>query len=458
MKWKLRRARRPGAHQRVFEYVRHERRLRRWFKAGIVGATCLAVAAVLALVPRGRYLTAATAARARDVARYALDLPTPRDEIDARWRRYRELGIAECQGAWRRFYNEVDSNYQRLIRYAGLDPGHGVLRWGNFNVTLLLPSTIVEPDDSGRSYRLRPNARSIWLRNLTLESGVLMFFLVPDGPGLADAIRGTTAIVVETSRQTTNSWGLRGPEPDLEAPLRGIVLGDSYMQGLFIGDDETPPEQLRRYLESRLHERASILNTGVLGYSPEQYYYSFKEFTRRFPPDFVVVSVFTNDFGDIFEVPMKGNGDWAEGKYWLEKITDECRSKRWPFVIVPAPFAPHMFGKRKSGNYPGRLSNVLDMSGLNFLDPIDDFINAFLKLEIEGRRLGARPTGCPLFNEAIGDGHFSALGARAWAESVGRRLVLLLEKSRLAETDARAPDGRGPALRGTRGPGPQKND
>ena len=46
--------------------------------------------------------------------------------------------------------------------------------------TLLLPSTIFEADDTGRSYRLRPNTRSIWLRNLTLKSGVLMFFLVPD--------------------------------------------------------------------------------------------------------------------------------------------------------------------------------------------------------------------------------------------------------------------------------------
>ncbi len=78
-----------------------------------------------------------------------------------------------------------------------------------------------------------------------------MFFLVPDGPGLADAIRGTPAMPVETSRQTTNSWGLRGPEPELDAPLRGIVLGDSFMQGMFIGDDETPPECLRRYLQGR---------------------------------------------------------------------------------------------------------------------------------------------------------------------------------------------------------------
>ena len=72
-----------------------------------------------------------------------------------------------------------------------------------------------------------------------------MFFLVPDGPGLAEAIKGTAAIPVVESRQTTNSWGLRGPEPDLDAPVRGIVLGDSFMQGMFIGDDDTPPECLQ---------------------------------------------------------------------------------------------------------------------------------------------------------------------------------------------------------------------
>ncbi len=81
-------------------------------------------------------------------------------------------------------------------------------------------------------------------------SGAAKFFLVPDGPGLADAIQGLTARPLETSRQSTNSWGLRGPELDLTAPLRGIVLGDSFMQGMFLGDDETPPECLKRYLQA----------------------------------------------------------------------------------------------------------------------------------------------------------------------------------------------------------------
>jgi hypothetical protein len=325
---------------------------------------------------------------------------------------------------------------KRLMRYAGLDPGHGLLRGGNYKLTLLLPSKVFEADDEGRSYCLRPSTRSIWLRNLTIQSGTLMFFLVPDGPGLSEAIRGTPAIPVETSRQTTNSWGLRGPEPEPDAPLRGLVLGDSYMQGMFIGDEDTPPECLRRYLQSNLRTRVSILNTGVMGYSPEQYYHSLMAFAGRFRPHFVVVSIFTNDFGDLHEVASKGRGDWEEGKYWLDQVVDYCRSRQLPHVIVPVPYKPSMFSKRRSGFYPGMIANILDDSGLMFLNPTDFFINAHLERLVAAEQRGDPHGGGSLFNDVIGDGHFSAAGSEVWAESVGRRLILLMEKDHVVPNPA----------------------
>jgi hypothetical protein len=424
--------RRYPASQRVFEFLGRPQRRERWFKFLIAAVTCLVIASLLATIPRGRYLVASAVTAARKAARSTIGLPTPRSEIDDRWRRDRLQGIADAREGLKGIYAEADPAIQRLMRYAGLDPEQGLLRWGNYDATLLLPSTIFETDDSGRSYRLRPDTRSIWLRNVTLKSGILMFFLVRDGPGLADAIKGTMAIPVETSRQLTNSWGLRGPEPDPNAPLRGIVLGDSYMEGMFIGNEETPPECLRRYLESHLEKKVSILNTGVLGYSPEQYYYSLVAFMDRFRPHFVIVSVFTNDFGDIYEVAARGRGNWDEGKYWLDKIMAFCRSREWPHLIVPIPFEPHMLGRRKAGYYPGTLSNILEVSSRMFVDPTDDFINAHLDLVVEGERKGRRPVDCPLFNVPIGDRHFSAIGAEVWAAAVGRRLVLLLEKDRLA--------------------------
>ncbi len=416
------------ARQRSFEFLNQSRRRQRWFKLGILGATSLAIAVVFGAVPRGRYVAASAPSLTTQTLRSALGIPTPRAEIDLGWLRFRLQGIADSQKALPDIYENAGPDIQRLMRYAGLDPDRGLLRWGNYDRTLLLPATIFEADDKGRSYRLRPCVNAIWLREISIRSGVLMFFLVPDGPELAAAMRGTSAIPVEESRQSTNSWGLRGPEPDLGAPLRGLVLGDSFMQGMFIGDDDTPPECLRRDLESRLTTKVSILNTGHLGYSPEQYYYSLVEYAERFRPHFVVVSVFCNDFaGDNFEVAMRGKADWEEGKYWLDKIIQSCRSHGWTYLVVPVPYEPYLLGRRKAGHYPGILSNVLEETSLNFLDPSDDLLNAHLELVVAGERVGKKPYSCPLFNVQIGDGHFSALGSKAWAQTVGRRLTLLLD-------------------------------
>jgi hypothetical protein len=416
--------------QREFAFAERSRRRERRFKRLIAVATAVTVAAILWASPWGRYGAAAAAAGARQLVRLALGLPVPRSEIDEAWRQYRALGIETSRRGVERVFAREGPAMRRLMTYAGLDPEHTLARWGNFHATLLFPSKVFEPDDRGRAYRFRPLTRSIWLRNLPQFDDAPFFFLVPDGPGLAEAIEGTPAVPVESSRQTTNSWGLRGPEPDLDAPLRGIVLGDSYMQGMLISDDETPPENLRRYLQGRLGTDVSVLNTGVLGYSPEQYYYSLVEFADRLRPRFVVVSVFTNDFGDIHEVAIRGKGDWDEGKYWLEKIAEHCRARDCLLLVVPVPYVPGMLGKRRSGHYPGGIANVLDINSLSFLDPTDDFVDGHLELFIAGVRQQRRPQGCPLFNDAIGDGHFSAAGSRLWAERVGRRLILLMDLER----------------------------
>ena len=63
-----------------------------------------------------------------------------------------------------------------------------------------------------------------------------------------------------------------------------------------------------------------------------------------------------------------------------------------------------------------------------YLYPIEDFVNAQSQFVNEAKREGRALRTCPLFNSAIGDGHFSAAGAEVWAEAVGRRLILLLEQ------------------------------
>jgi hypothetical protein len=421
------------ARQGVFAFVVRADRVARIFKIAIAVLTIGSMALLLAALPSGRYLAGWLAARGRGTAMRLVGLKPDRDEIDADWRRRRIFDMESARAKLRRTFDEYNESQKRLLRYAGMDPDHVVLRWGNFDKTVMLPSTVYEPDESGRSYRLRPGARSIWLRNFPMKGDVKAYFQVPDRPEAAEMVQGTGASIVEGSVQTTNSWGLRGPEPDPQAAWRGIVLGDSYMQGLFVADDQTPTECLKRDLRRRLRGSVEVLNTGHLGYSPEQYYDSLVDYEKRFPPQFVVVSIFANDFAGDMNVVLEGRGgDWDEGRYWIGRIREFCSARRIPCLIVPAPWVHQLDQPQLAGNYPGPVSNISETNGLLFLDPIAEFADALLAMEIEGLRRGEPVAGDPLFNGRIGDGHFSPRGCEIWAERVGRRVSLLLMRQ-LAE-------------------------
>jgi hypothetical protein len=423
--------------QRVFPFVEKAERLDRTFKSIIALTTVVVIAFFLTVLSPGRYLAGWLTSRARALANWAVGLPPDRSEINADWRRKRLFDIEQSRGTLTGTFAEYPPAMQRLLRFAGLDPDHALVRWGNFDRTVLLPSTVFETDDTGRSYRFRPNFRSIWVRNFPVRGPVKAYFQVPDKPELIEAVKGTGAQIVEGSTQQTNSWGLRGPEPDLSARMRGIVLGDSYMQGLFIGDQETPVECLKRELKERMGASVEILNTGHLGYSTEQYYFTLRQYAERFPPRFVVVSLFANDFGD-FQEALQGRGDWDEAAYWLSLISQYCSAHTVECVVVPAPWINQIEGPQMAGNYPGKIANLLEVMGPGYLDPIAEFGNAQLAIDNQAHRLLLNPTASPLFNGRIGDGHFSARGAQIWAETVGRRVALLIERRELAESGVRS--------------------
>lgn len=430
MRFRLVLYRKKPAQQRVFAYVERINRLERRFKRTIAATTVLAVASAIGFSPTGRYALESSSAWTVRAVRDAFGVPPDRAAIAEAMHVRRTYDIDQTRGALSRAYNEAGPHVQRLMDYAGMAPSNALLRWGNIDRILLLPSTVFAADDTGRSYRLKPSTRAVWVRNISLKQGVLAFFLVPEGPGLAEAVNGSGGVIVPGSTQTTNSWGCRGPEPDRNAPLRGIVIGDSFMQGLFIGDDQTPPAQLERELARRLKTRVSILNTGHLGYSPEQYYHTLKEYIDRFRPHFVVVSVFANDFGDLFEVVERGKGDWDEAKYWLDEIFQLCRSREMVILTVPIPTERQITGRRHAGFYPGRYSSLASVTAIQYCDPTEELANENLaRVAVLSRRKEFRGHS-PLYNGHIADGHFSPLGSQIWARAVGRRLAALLERSR----------------------------
>ena len=352
-------------------------RLERTFRRLIVLGTAATFALVLFAFPTGRFWTKWVVTRARRLAMSSIGAVADRGEIDAEWRSKRLLNIKSAHGTLEHAFAEYTPAAQQLLRFAGLDPDHALGCWGIHNRTIFLPATVFEIDDSGRSYRFKPKVCSIWVGNFPVKGPVKGYFQAPDVPELRDLAKGTGAQIALGSTQTTNSWGLRGPEPDLTATWRGIVLGDSTMQGLFVGDMETPTACLKRNLKASLKASVEILNTGHLGYSPEQYYYTLIEYSRRFPPQFVVISLGADDFGDVQAV-LSGKGDWEEGCYWLAEIRDYCFKRSIAFLFVPVPWHAQLEDARTTGFYPGLVSNDIRATSQNYFDPIADFVNASL--------------------------------------------------------------------------------
>jgi lysophospholipase L1-like esterase len=413
-------------------FLRRARRLDRAFKAAIVAFTMLALLGMIFGTTAGRRLVWNVRWTVRDWAwMLRLGPGVDRAELEARKHEDRLLGIAETRRNLIKVEERGSPKLREFLHVASLDHDSALIRWGNFDWTLALSSSVFKPDDSGRSYRLRPNTRSVWLINLTIYN-VLAMFEIPDTPEARRLGQEVGGWVVPESVQTTNSWGCRGPEPDPSAPVRGIVLGDSNMQGLLVSDDQTPPVRLEARLRDELGKPVSILNTGHLGYSPEQYYYSLVAYFDRFRPQFVVISLCANDFGD-----MKVERNWNETEYWLDRITQFCRTRNVYFLAVPLPMESRLLGNPTNTIYPGKISAIFHGSGTNYLDPVMEFTEEHLTLRAAAIRDGRPYQYSQLFNQRYRDFHLSAEGCDLWARIVARRLRLIWAQKTPAESGDR---------------------
>ncbi|HWE39282.1 MAG TPA: SGNH/GDSL hydrolase family protein [Isosphaeraceae bacterium] len=406
------------------------RRLETIFRAAMVAATVLTVALLIVGTPFGQYATTRLYRHGRMAAERALGLEPDRDRVDADWRAFRARGVDQTRARFRTAYANASPGFRELLKVAGMTPDDAVIRWANYDWTLVLPSKVFEVDDSGRSYRLRPNTRSFLLEHLALTEDVKGFFYIPDTPEVRAAMAGTPATIASGSEMTVNSWGCRGPEPDPSATIRGIVLGDSFMQGFLIGDAQAPPAVLERTLSERFGERVSVLNAGVLGYSTEQYYYTLKPYAERFDPHFVVVAPFANDFGEGEDV-LKGKADWEDARHWLDLILSYCRTRRIACVVAPVPPEMEVAGIRKEGQYPAMLTMVASLSGPDYCYPVEDFVDEHISRMNALAAQGRRPARSPLYNGHVNDHHFSPVGATIYARAVARRVAGLIEARRI---------------------------
>jgi lysophospholipase L1-like esterase len=419
---------RARARQGLLPFRKRMQRLDRIFRGLIVALTLFALGGAWVAWPSGRSRAIGIARQAKWGALRQLGLEPARSEVDAYWRNRRDRREVATRAKYEATFPELSPETQALFRAAGMGPDDAILRWGNYDMTLVLSGQVFDRVDSRRGYRLRPSTRSMWLKKINLLGMHVCVLQFPDTPEVRRLASLAGAEIIPGPVQTSNSWGCRGAEPNMNAPVRGLVLGDSFMQGYLVGDGETPPEQLRRCLQVELGTEVAVLNTGTLGYGPEHYYDALRAFVDRIRPQFVVVGLYSNDFGEDDEV-IRGEGDWVEAKHWLCLIVQECHARGIVCLFAPVPCEGQLIGVRNMGNYPGQVSNITSVPGRWFCDPADAFINEDLKFRPPWHSQGITRTGrCHLYNGDLGDGHLSPAGASVWGELVAHRLRLIIGK------------------------------
>ena len=104
----------------------------------------------------------------------------------------------------------------KFLGAAKMDARTAVIRWGNIDRSIVLSSAVFEPDD-GRSYRLKPGVRSIWVIGMTLAQSLAMF-LVPDEPEVIEAARRTAAPSFRSRYKRPIRGGVAGPSQTRRPP------------------------------------------------------------------------------------------------------------------------------------------------------------------------------------------------------------------------------------------------
>lgn len=102
---------------------------------------------------------------------------------------------------------------------------------------------------------------------------------------------------------TTNSAGMRGPREYSVAKPPGVkrvlILGDSFMFGFGVEDDEVASSVLERLLNERAGAvRYEVINLSVSGFGQAEELATYQMRGRAYTADIVVVAYFDNDVGN----------------------------------------------------------------------------------------------------------------------------------------------------------------
>lgn len=110
-------------------------------------------------------------------------------------------------------------------------------------------------------------------------------------PGFVGWMRGPEY----TTQVRISPLGLRDPRTSYEKPpdtFRIVLLGDSFVEGVQVNEQETVAQQLEAILNDGSPRRVEVINAGVAAYGTAQELLFFEQEVQRYQPDVVVLFFF----------------------------------------------------------------------------------------------------------------------------------------------------------------------
>jgi lysophospholipase L1-like esterase len=135
-----------------------------------------------------------------------------------------------------------------------------------------------------------------------------------------------------------NSLGMNDEEHPLEKPadtFRVLVLGDSFIQGFQVEQQQTASQVLEDYLNAEAERRqVEVLSGAVLGWSNGQQLLYYREQGRHFQPDLVLLTFF---IGNDFKDNLPGNAATVRGWTCYAPYFTVCGDQLKPQALTYAP-------------------------------------------------------------------------------------------------------------------------
>lgn len=324
------------------------------------------------------------------------------------WQAFRVVGPTACERAERDFaaeWSKLSPESRNLLELAGYGPQDRLVVASNFDGALVFPGSVMERHPK-RGYRFQAGQDNLWAR-----PGPWPFQMpMPDVSTVRVALE--QAQISITSTEHINSFGCRGREPDdLDSyDHRVLVLGDSFAQGILVEEDETFSARLEDELRHSTGRKTLVANSGVIGYSTEQEYYTLEELASRLRPDVAVLCFYGNDVHHDHHAVFRSKnpaGDWASAERWLDRCAAYCRTNKIRFVVAVIPDRSQMARRAVRLSYQQRLEAITSKLGIYLIDPDERFL---------AHR--TEPLWLP------GDDHFAPAGHALFAQALAEHLRL----------------------------------